>query len=78
MRRRIAANDPRTGRFRADLEAQLRYYLSERSLSATGVFDAKPIIRLRDEFLAGKKVNYQKLWQVLMFQLWYNQWIEKL
>jgi asparagine synthase (glutamine-hydrolysing) len=64
--------------FREDLKEQLKYYLSEQSLSKTAVFDHVPIIRLRDEYLAGKKVNYQKLWQVLMFQLWYNQWIEKL
>ncbi len=64
--------------FREDLKEQLRYYLSETSLSKTGVFAAGPIVRLRDEYLAGKKVNYQKLWQVLMFQLWYDRWIEKL
>ncbi|MFL5742816.1 MAG: asparagine synthase-related protein, partial [Flavisolibacter sp.] len=64
--------------FREDLKEQLKYYLSESSLSKTGVFDHAPIIKLRDEYLADKKVNYQKLWQVLMFQLWYNQWIEKL
>jgi asparagine synthase (glutamine-hydrolysing) len=64
--------------FREDLKEQLRYYLSERCLSATGVFAHGPIIRLRDEYLAGRKVNYQKLWQVLMFQLWYDRWISKL
>jgi asparagine synthase (glutamine-hydrolysing) len=64
--------------FKDDLKEQLKYYLSESSLSKTGVFDHAPIIKLRDEYLAGRRVNYQKLWQVLMFQLWYNQWIEKL
>jgi len=64
--------------FRDELREQLRYYLSETNLAKTGVFDHAPIIRLRDAYLAGRKVNYQKLWQVLMFQLWYNQWIEKL
>jgi len=64
--------------FKEELKEQLRYYLSEKSLSATGVFDHAPIIRLRDEYLAGKKVNYQKLWQVLIFQLWYDRWIQKL
>jgi asparagine synthase (glutamine-hydrolysing) len=64
--------------FREDLKEQLRYYLSERCLAASGVFAAGPIIRLRDQYLAGKKVNYQKLWQVLMFQLWYDRWIEKI
>ena len=64
--------------FRKDLQEQLRYYLNEQSLSKTGVFASAPIIHLRDEYLNGKKVNYQKLWQVLMFQLWYDRWIEKL
>ena len=64
--------------FREDLKEQLRYYLSENCLLSTGVFVPGPIIHLRDEYLAGKKVNYQKLWQVLMFQLWYDRWIGKL
>jgi len=64
--------------FRDDLKEQLKYYLSEQSLAKTAMFDHEPIIRLRDRYLAGEKVNYQKLWQVLIFQLWYNRWIEKL
>ncbi len=64
--------------FKGDLKEQLKYYLSERCLSDTGVFQAETVIRLRDNFLAGKKVNYQKLWQILMFQLWYDRWIRKL
>lgn len=64
--------------FREDLKEQLRYYLSTESLTRTGVFAPVPIIALRDAYLSGKKVNYQKLWQVLMFQLWYDRWIDKL
>ncbi len=64
--------------FREDLKEQLKYYLSERSLGVSGIFSAEMIIRLRDEYLAGRKVNYQKLWQVLMFQLWYDRWVQKL
>jgi len=64
--------------FRASLQEQLRYYLGEESLRKTGVFDSAPIIRLRDAYLSGSRVNYQKLWQVLMFQLWYDRWVQKL
>ncbi|MGB3008463.1 MAG: asparagine synthase (glutamine-hydrolyzing) [Chitinophagaceae bacterium] len=64
--------------FREDLKEQLKYYLSERCLAATGVFNHAPIIRLRNEYLTGRKVNYQKLWQILIFQLWYDRWISKL
>ncbi|HEY8388643.1 MAG TPA: asparagine synthase C-terminal domain-containing protein, partial [Parasegetibacter sp.] len=64
--------------FREELQEQLKYYLSERCLLASGVFDPKPVIQMRDQYLAGKKVNYQKLWQVLVFQLWYNKWMSPL
>lgn len=64
--------------FKDDLKEQLKYFLSENCLSKTGVFDHEPVIKLRDEYLAGRKVNYQKLWQILIFQLWYNRWIGKL
>jgi asparagine synthase (glutamine-hydrolysing) len=64
--------------FKEDLKEQLKYYLSEGALSKTGVFDHEPIIKMRDQYLNGGKVNYQKLWQVLMFQLWYNRWVAKL
>jgi asparagine synthase (glutamine-hydrolysing) len=64
--------------FREDLKEQLKYYLSERALTKTGIFDQVPVIKFRDLYLAGKKVNYQKLWQILIFQLWYDRWIEKL
>lgn len=64
--------------FRKELQEQLKYYLSESCLRKTGVFEHGPVIRLRDQYLAGKKVNYQKLWQILIFQLWYDRWMEKL
>ncbi|MCG2616864.1 asparagine synthase (glutamine-hydrolyzing) [Terrimonas sp. NA20] len=64
--------------FRDELKEQLRYYLSETNLAKTGVFNPAPIIALREDYLAGKRVNYQKLWQLLVFQLWYDRWIQKL
>jgi asparagine synthase (glutamine-hydrolysing) len=64
--------------FKDELKEQLKYYLSETSLNKTGVFNPQPIIQLRDAYLAGLNVNYQKLWQVLIFQLWYDKWMAKL
>ncbi len=69
---------PLTVWFRQELQEQLTYYLSENCLSKTGLFETGPIIKLRDDYLAGKNVNYQKLWQLLSFQLWYNRWVGKL
>jgi len=64
--------------FREELQEQLKYYLSEKSLATTKVFDVKEVSALLNNYLAGKKVNYQKLWQILVFQLWYDKWMEKL
>jgi asparagine synthase (glutamine-hydrolysing) len=64
--------------FKDDLQEQLNYFLNERTLKASGIFNPGPIIQLRNEYLSGKKVTYQKLWHVLIFQLWYNKWISKL
>jgi asparagine synthase (glutamine-hydrolysing) len=64
--------------FKEDLKDQLRYFLSEESLNKTGLFDAKPIVQLRDDYLSGMKVNYQKLWTLLTFMLWYDRWVSKI
>lgn len=64
--------------FKNDLTEQLKYYLSKECLNKTGVFNPVPINNLLEEYLAGRKINYQKLWQVLVFQLWYDRWIQKL
>lgn len=64
--------------FREDLKHQMEYYLSERSLTKTGLFDPRAIISIFNDYMADKKVNYQKLWQVLVYQLWYDRWIEKI
>lgn len=69
---------PLTVWFKDDLKEQLLHYLGLPALQKTGVFNPEVIIRLRDAYLDGKKVNYQKLWHVLMFQLWYNRWMEKI
>jgi asparagine synthase (glutamine-hydrolysing) len=64
--------------FKEELKDQLNHYLSEEALKKTNVFNTVPIIALKDAYLAGEKVNYQKIWQILVFQLWYNKWIEEI
>ena len=64
--------------FKDSLQEQLRYYLSEENLNKTGLFNAAPIVAFRDAYLRGENVNYQKLWHILIFQLWYDRWIAKL
>jgi asparagine synthase (glutamine-hydrolysing) len=69
---------PLTVWFRDELKELLNYYLSEEQLKKTGLFNELPIVRLKDQYLNGEKVQFQKLWQILSFQLWYNRWMQKL
>lgn len=61
--------------FKKDLTELFLYYLSYERLNKEGLLNAKPIIELRDNYLQGKRVNTQKLWHVLMFEMWYEKWM---
>jgi asparagine synthase (glutamine-hydrolysing) len=69
---------PLTVWFKDELKELLEYYLSPEKLAKTGLFDPGPIVLLRDQYLRGERVQFQKLWQLLSFQLWYSRWVEKL
>jgi len=49
--------------------------LSEEKLNETGLFNNGPVIKLRNDYLQGKRVTYQKVWNILVFQLWYERWM---
>jgi asparagine synthase (glutamine-hydrolysing) len=62
--------------FRDELAEKMHDYLGERKLRESGLFNAAPITALSKEYLAGSSVNYQKLWNLLVFQLWYERWMK--
>ncbi|GEP88883.1 asparagine synthase (glutamine-hydrolysing) [Chitinophaga terrae (ex Kim and Jung 2007)] len=64
--------------FREELKEKMQYYLSADRLEKTGLLHGQNINKLLQRYLAGEKVSHQKLWNILVFQLWYNRWIEKL
>ncbi len=69
---------PLTVWFKNELSDLLNYYLAPAQLAKTGLFNEEPIVQLRDRYLRGEKIQFQKLWQLLSFQLWYDRWIAKL
>jgi asparagine synthase (glutamine-hydrolysing) len=69
---------PLTVWFKDELSDLLKYYLAPAQLAKTGLFNEGPIVQLRDRYLRGDKIQFQKLWQLLSFQLWYDRWVEKL
>lgn len=64
--------------FRDDLRDQMQYYLAPERLQRSGLFNASHVQELLKKYLDGGKVSHQKLWNILVFQLWYDRWIEKL
>jgi asparagine synthase (glutamine-hydrolysing) len=69
---------PLTVWFKDELSNLLKYYLAPAQLAKTGLFNEEPIVQLRDRYLRGEQIQFQKLWQLLSFQLWYDRWIAKL
>ncbi len=67
---------PLTEWFRDELREQMDYYLSERKLKDTGLLSSTTIRSLLQRYQQGEKVNHQKLWNVLVFQLWYERWMQ--
>jgi asparagine synthase (glutamine-hydrolysing) len=69
---------PLTHWFRDELKEQMEYYLSPARLKQTGIFDPSHIETLKQNYFNGGKVSHQKLWNILVFQLWYSRWMEQL
>jgi asparagine synthase (glutamine-hydrolysing) len=63
--------------FRDELKEKMQYYLSEEKLKETGLFNIGPVQKISKEYLEGKQVNYQKIWNLLVFQLWYERWMKQ-
>ncbi|ASZ13144.1 asparagine synthase (glutamine-hydrolyzing) [Chitinophaga pendula] len=61
--------------FREELKEQMQYFLAPERLQQTGLFNVPQVQQLLNTYLSGGKVSHQKLWNILVFQLWYNRWI---
>ena len=59
--------------FSNDLKEYYLDYISPERIEKDGIFSSE-IIQLRDRFLSGEKINNQKLWNVLVFQMWKDKW----
>jgi len=61
--------------FRDELKDMFYYYLNEDRLTKENIFNVKKVIYLRDSYLSGKNDNIRKLWNILMFEMWYEKWM---
>lgn len=51
-------------------------YLNDSRLKREGYLNFEPILKMRDQFLSGKSINHQKLWNILVFEMWYEKWMK--
>ena len=49
--------------------------LSSQSLGKHKLFDQSYVDRLKSEHMDGKKDNRKELWNLMVFQLWYDRWM---
>lgn len=65
---------PLTVWFKDKLKDYYYEYLDASKIKQDGIF-TNEILDLRNAYLQGKQVNHQKLWNILMFQLWKEKWL---
>ncbi len=60
--------------FKDELKEYFLNYLSRERLGREGIFNVEEVILQRDAYFLGKKENVQRLWFILMFEMWYEKW----
>lgn len=60
--------------FKDELKEKIQHYLSEKKLNDSALFNNASVMKLSKDYLEGKRVTYQKVWNILVFQLWYEKW----
>jgi len=61
---------------RHELKDVLLEVLNEKELKEQNIFNVARVMQLRDDYLAGKPVEFQRLSYLFLFQLWYKKWIK--
>lgn len=58
-----------------DLKDRVLYYLDDNRILNQDIFDLDYVQKLKVDFFSGKKELGVKIWYLLMFQMWYEKWM---
>lgn len=58
-----------------DLKPVVDYYLSDQFIGKQDLFNPQKLSYIKNSFYRGKEEWTDKLWNILMFQMWYDKWI---
>jgi asparagine synthase (glutamine-hydrolysing) len=59
-----------------DLKEKVLYYLDDEKIEQENIFEVRAIQKLKTDFYSGKKEYANKIWYLLMFQMWYEKWMD--
>jgi asparagine synthase (glutamine-hydrolysing) len=62
--------------FREEMRNLLIDHVNQETLERQGVFNANEVLKMRDQYLSGENVSHQKIWNILLFQIWYNTYMD--
>jgi len=60
---------------RKELKDLLLSVLNEQTLREQNIFNVERVINMRDKYLAGEPIEFQRLSYLFLFQLWYKRWV---
>lgn len=58
-----------------ELKPFVDQYFDEQFIAKQDIFDNREIQRIRKSFYQGKTERAEKIWYLLMFQMWYDKWM---
>jgi len=58
-----------------ELKDLVKENLSKERLEKHGLFKTEEVQKILDEFYSGRTEKHLKIWYLLMFQMWYQQWM---
>jgi asparagine synthase (glutamine-hydrolysing) len=61
--------------FRGQMSEYVSEYLSEKKVKQQGIFNYNEIKNLVTQYQKGSQINAQKIWLLIIFQIWYDRWI---
>lgn len=60
---------------RTDLKPLVEHYLSNSAISKDGIFNPAEITKIKNFYLTHNVVGVQKIWYLLVFQMWQEKWL---
>ena len=61
---------------RHELKDLLLTHVNENKISQEGIFDSKKVSLMLKKYFAGGKVDFQRIWFLLMFEMWQERWMK--